>query len=168
MREKSRGFGLLELLVAVSIIMFAVTGPLALISRSISAAQEINDNIIASFLVQEGFDLVRYHRDNNALADPVASWLRGNLNRCFNGTPCRIETSNASITNCVGACPALRYRADGLYTYTSGSPTTFVRTIDGTERVAGREAEVTVNVSWQTKSGSTRSIEATTIIMDTW
>src|SRR3989338_9606391 len=62
--KRYTGFTLIETLVAVTILTFAVVGPMFTASRSIVAAQLANDQITASYLAQEGIEYVREVRDN--------------------------------------------------------------------------------------------------------
>ena len=64
----SRGFTLIETMVAVTILTLAVAGPLMTASRAIVAAQSARDQLTASYLAQEGIEYVRAMRDNEYLA----------------------------------------------------------------------------------------------------
>ena len=70
MRKKitGRGFTLIETMIAVTIITFAVTGPLFTASRSIVAAQTVTSQLTASNLAQEGAEYVRAMRDKEYLS----------------------------------------------------------------------------------------------------
>ncbi len=62
-----RGFSLIETLVATAIIVMAATGPLALAARSLGQANYIKDQIVATFLAQEGLEIMRNVRDVNGI-----------------------------------------------------------------------------------------------------
>lgn len=62
------GFTLVETLVAIAILTLAVAGPLYTASRAIVAAETARDQLIASYLAQEGIEYVRKMRDNEFLA----------------------------------------------------------------------------------------------------
>lgn len=58
------GFTLIETMVAISILTLAIAGPMFTASRSIVAAQTARDQLIATYLAQEGIEHVRAMRDN--------------------------------------------------------------------------------------------------------
>lgn len=60
-----RGFTLIETFGAITILIMAVLGPLALLVRSISDAEIIKNQITASYLAQEAIELVINRRDYN-------------------------------------------------------------------------------------------------------
>ncbi len=63
-----QGFTLVETLVAIAIMMIAIAGPLYTADRAILAAEISRDQLIASYLAQEGIEYVRMMRDNAFLA----------------------------------------------------------------------------------------------------
>lgn len=71
------GFTLLETIVALSIILAAVIGPVTLITRGILSFGFSKNKLIALNLAQEGLELVREVRENNIICDTLngpASW----------------------------------------------------------------------------------------------
>lgn len=80
-----KGFTLVETMVAVTIIMFAVTGPLFTASRSIVAAQIARDHLTASYLAQEGIEYVRAMRDNEYLSAYKDALTNSAINPTING-----------------------------------------------------------------------------------
>src|SRR5262245_55314076 len=93
----SRGFTLLETLVAVSILALAVSGPLFVASRAIVAAQTARDQLTASYLAQEGIEYVRAMPDNEYLVAYRAGGT-GVSTRAWNDF--LNGASAASITSC--------------------------------------------------------------------
>lgn len=63
-----KGFTLIETMVAISILTFAMAGPLFTADRAIVAAQTARDQLSAMYLAQEGIEYVRAMRDNTYLA----------------------------------------------------------------------------------------------------
>ena len=53
-----QGFTLIETFIAISILLLAITGPLTLVSNSISDASYAANQITAFYLAQEGLELV--------------------------------------------------------------------------------------------------------------
>lgn len=60
---QKKGFTLIETLIAIAIIMIAITGPFAATENSINAANISRNKTIAVFLAQEGIEYVRAVRD---------------------------------------------------------------------------------------------------------
>lgn len=66
-KESGKGFTLIEALVAVTIVTFAVAGPLFSANRAIVSAQGARLQLTASHLAQEGIEHVRALRDREYL-----------------------------------------------------------------------------------------------------
>ena len=64
-----RGFTLIETLVAVSLIMIAISGPLYSASQAHITALDAKNRLAASYLAQEGIEYIRMLRDTTYLAD---------------------------------------------------------------------------------------------------
>lgn len=164
-----RGFTLIETLVAVSILALAAAGPLFTASRAIIAAQTARDQLIASYLAQEGAEYVRLMRDSGYLAlyreggsaISTAAWddfLNGSSATSITGcrtSACTVDPgrtmgtgSNLSLTACeAGSCGPL-YKNGNLYTQTaSGTATPFTRTVQAIT-LSATEIRVVSTVSW--------------------
>lgn len=63
------GFTLIETVVALSIILAGVLGPVYLITKSIATGPFSKNKLTALNLAQEGIELVREWRDNNVICD---------------------------------------------------------------------------------------------------
>lgn len=83
---KNKGFTLVETLVAISILVLALTGPLAIIAQSLKASNFSRDEITAAYLAQEPIEFIRNMRDQNTLRSTNASfWLTGPSGGAGNG-----------------------------------------------------------------------------------
>lgn len=71
------GFTLIETLVAISILLIAITGPLGIVASSLKSSYFARDQITAFYLAQEGLEFVRNFRDTNSLKNlsTNTSWL---------------------------------------------------------------------------------------------
>ena len=67
------GFTIIETLVAVSILVLAVTGPLSLAAKGLAYSQYAKDEITAFYLANEALDTVRNIRDSNLRSNK--EWL---------------------------------------------------------------------------------------------
>lgn len=162
------GFTLIETLVAVSILTFAVAGPLFSADRAIVAAITARDQLTASYLAQEGVEYVRAMRDNVYLHDLSAgvisaAWIdflntsganvAGNIGIC-RGVDCTLDPTlsmDIALHRCIGACGNLNLAVTNIYTQqTGGTPTPFVRTIQIVDASPGGITDVRVvsKVSW--------------------
>ena len=74
-REKfKRGFTFIETLVAVTIVVLGVIAPLAVASKVLFSMKKSEDYLVASYLAQEGLEIVRQKKDSaliDALRDPA-------------------------------------------------------------------------------------------------
>jgi type II secretory pathway pseudopilin PulG len=170
------GFSLLETMVAVSILVFAIAGPMTLASMSIRSATRAKDNLIASHLAQDGIELIRNVRTTNVING--FDWLDGlggdSGTFCFSGNGCYLDATDPSITifSCSGVCPYIGFdEVNKLYTYLSGTDSKYIRTIKmnvvGTDPVTGNpnEVRVTSSVAWVDK-GIALSFSTDTLIFD--
>ncbi len=96
-QKNNLGFTLIESVVAISVLVMALVGPMTLASRSIYVQRTAKNTLIAASLAQEGLELMRWYRDNNVLQalaqntfPPENNWLQGFLN-CKSLSGCGID-----------------------------------------------------------------------------
>ncbi len=112
-KTKNKGFTILETLVAITIILLAITGPLDIIAHSLKASYYSRDEVTAFYLAQEAIEYARNQRDNNEL-DPnatVSGWLKGVTGNA-DGAECLNDAGTAATHRCV-----LVQDSSGNYTY---------------------------------------------------
>ena len=80
-RNNNKAFTLVEALVAISILMIAIAGPMTLAQKGLSTASLSKDQMIASFLAQDGIEAVKNIRDQIAIRYHVSEddWLDNTL-----------------------------------------------------------------------------------------
>ncbi len=66
--KKQRGFTLIETLVAISILMIAIAGPLTVANKGYTASIETKARAVAMNLAQEGLEYLNNRKDNKTLA----------------------------------------------------------------------------------------------------
>jgi len=149
------GFTMIETLVAISILLLAIVGPLTIASRGIVSAAFARDQITAFHLAREAVELIRNRRDTNIITN--SNWING-LNTCFSPGACKVEpvgdiTQNIFTICSNGVCPVLnRNTSTGIYGYISGGnwiETPFTRTIV-IDNINTDEISISVTISWST------------------
>ncbi len=173
-----QGFTLVEVLVSISIFMIAIVAMVVVSAQGINNTAFAKNQLTASYLAQEGIELVRNARDNyiqniQLFSDFSTDFGNYCINDLLNGgnfTGCTIDpmivSGGAAILaateHCINECPVLLYDQEGFYTYVSntGVPTQYRRTITVDIIDAAQEVRVTSKVSWR-QGQSTPSVSAT-------
>jgi prepilin-type N-terminal cleavage/methylation domain-containing protein len=182
--RESKGFTLIETMIAVSILALSVAGPLYTASRAFISAETAHDQLVASYLAQESIEYVHAMRDNDYLAAYQAggtnisgtAWstflsgsAAGSVTQCRTSActldPTRImgTGSGFSLQPCSGATCTPLYLAGGIYTQQSGIigavRTPFTRTLQVID-ISSTEVRVVSTVSWSFR-GIPYSVSAT-------
>ncbi len=160
-KGNTKGFTLIEGMVAISILAISVTAPLMIAQKGVASAIYARDQITAFYLAQEAVEYIRNMRDTNRITGS-AGWLDG-LSLCFDtgaGEKCTIDarysdpfTNPQAILSCPlsGCQPLLFDTTEGIYGYGSGwQQTKFTRTISISTPNSPKEAEIAVTISWNT------------------
>lgn len=171
-KNTNGGFSLLESMVAITILLVAVVGPLSTIGNSLSQIYIARDQMVAINLAQEGIEAVRQIRDSNM----IKGWNLGDTttnpwNATIDSTdkfytidvssdpllrdcsPC--STSSASV-------PFLKQDSEGRYGGATGIDSRFRRVLKA-ESVDGspNEIKITSTVFWKTSGGTEKRIDVT-------
>lgn len=170
-KDRSRAFTLVETLVAISILMMSVTGPLYYASESLKAAVYARDQITAFYLAQDAFEQIRKIRDDNLYSTSGADW-NSELTGCE--AQCRVN-ANGNFYNIDTAS----FNEEGGYLYINtatgayshkqddATKTQFKRTVkiqpnDGADTDSwtnATEMKITVKILWNSR-GVDREFEA--------
>ena len=146
----NKGFTLLEAIVSIFIVTVGLGGVFALVDQTISSSQVVSSKFKATYLANEGIELVREIRDSNFLkihkGISGVSWDMG-LTGCSTG--CEADYNDASL-----APSNYRYLkiGAGFYNYDFGADTVFKRKITITPSGV-YILNVSVEVSWQERGG---------------
>ena len=161
----TRGFTLIETMVAITVLALALTGPFVAVQNALRAAYTARDQLTASSLAQEGLEYVRSIRDNNYLASPQRNFMDGLSGySCYGATPstyCTLDptrgdvhTAPTAVEVCASpeSCEKLYLSSNHLYNQQAeGTPTRFTRVVQF-KPVGGSstEVEVIIQVFWMT------------------
>jgi len=171
--NSSRGFTVLESIVAIFILSLSISGVFSSVQQSLSQTTIARDEVKAFYLAQEAVELIRNKRDGNQLERIINSssntWLFGisaNVaDPCYFGKVCQVDAVSTSFVYCGvswGSCPVLRQSPSTfLYSYDVSSPATNFKREIQIESISATEIAVTVRISW-TKGVSTREFKAKT------
>lgn len=144
---KEEGFVLLEAIIAVGVLITIFAATIALYVSSVTGLRISNDQLIATYLGQDGMEQViarhQYNYDNDL------PYLDG-LSHCTASNPCSAEYFEQSISSNLPACTdCTLYIDSGEYSSdSSGAPTRFKRMVEVVPNPNGHEAYVTVRVTW--------------------
>lgn len=162
------GFTLIETLVAITILLIAVVGPIALIGDSIRKMYYARDEVLAINLAQEGIEMVRQVRDTNMLSG--SAWLTNLADGTY-----LIDAGNSMtgapgtfVIYCGAACvPQPIYLDGNTGLYRQGvvfSSTRFSRIVTiSSAGLPANERQITSTVTWLT-GGSTGSVSVSEYI----
>jgi len=179
----STGFTLIELLVASTILVSALGAPLYLGVKGIILATEAGDKITATYLAEEGIELVRNQRDTNILniiapGTPDPKWDdfktktnpgvlcnfdgNGNKNCVVGRNLSDLNNQEIYFDLCTSSpCPTLFQSTTEprIYGYNGVVPSSFTRTIKIIYVDVSKKNEiyVTSKVEW-TSRGTTKNV----------
>ncbi|MCX6813816.1 MAG: prepilin-type N-terminal cleavage/methylation domain-containing protein [Candidatus Azambacteria bacterium] len=147
--KNNNGFTLLETIVAVSLIVVGLISALGLITTSLFYVSNIQDRLVAANLMAEGIEVARNIRDNNWLqSQPWNNGLaNGDYQVAYNSMSLSLYSGNPLLLD-----------SNGLYNYTSGATTPYVRKISIAD-LSNYEIQVISTVTWQ-RRGTTYSSSA--------
>lgn len=163
-----RAFTLIETLVAISVLLVSLAGPLSIAAQALNSAYYARDQVTAYYLAQEAIEYVRAVRDQNYLAgNPWLTGLDGNGGpSCFTDE-CVIDFPNFEHAQCGSDCPKLLLSpTEGLFNHDSGNASIFTRqmTLEYAPNTSD-EVIIRVTVSWISR-GLNRSFELKENIFD--
>jgi Tfp pilus assembly protein PilV len=155
----NKGFTIIETLVAITILMISIAGPLTIAQKGLSSAANTRDQVTASYLAQDLMEYIKNVRDADLLNVNTPFYR---LAGCV-GTSvyCNIDTAvdvptNPTTRSCVTAADCYMYiDSNGFYRYTnsgSDTKTQFSRyaNIQVIDAPTNSKYLLTVFVSWKT------------------
>ncbi len=149
-----KGFTLVETLVAVSVLLLVIVGPLTITTRTTKSATFASEQVVAHFLAQEGLELAQKARDElllehfsgGAVTNPWGRFVSatGTYAACFGVSGCGLSLNNSQqvvLSNCATSTSecilrfstnvndVARYRHGELATPLTNSVPQYTRTI---------------------------------------
>jgi len=172
LRNKNKGgFTLIETIVSLAIFSASIVGLIAITSQGVADVNLAKNKLTASYLAQEGVELVRNMRDTNAL-DENLDWntLLADLKGCIStdGTGCNIDALNGAIKGCSPTGCQMFYDSKGFYRGSGMPPdeSIFTRLIVITDLgLDPDQIKIDSTVFWTQKSG-TESVTMGSIIFN--
>jgi len=153
--KKSRAFTLVETLVAISILLLSIGGPIFAVSNAVSSATLARDQITGFYLAQDALEYIRNLRDENTLRGGDWAKFVGIVSPCISNI-CQVDTafgySARTLTPCPQSigCQKLNY-VGNIYDYAAGGyPSIFTRSVKIIQPPAtsDHEMDVQVTISW--------------------
>jgi prepilin-type N-terminal cleavage/methylation domain-containing protein len=176
-RHHQKAFSLVEVLVAITILLLVITGPMTMITRSNNGTAFATEQIAAFFLAQEGLELVQMQRDKYLLeyydagvvppapGDEPWTFFQSHFAPCDVGSGpdgCAVEIENGAdpevaVTSCatLADCrlqldPAATPDDRPSFSHSgAGGPSLYTRVIL-MEYDSDRAVRVTSTVTWRT------------------
>jgi prepilin-type N-terminal cleavage/methylation domain-containing protein len=183
-QKRQRGFTLVETLVAITILLVVIVGPMTIAQKGMQSAYYAGDQTTAIYLAQEAIEHIQKLRDEVALVsfedyrdgtnDDVQntrSWHTNLDSDCKDGVGCDINFATGAFRDCGSNECRLNEQTtvtDRIYGYGAGSASPYTRVI----RVGGIDAQggvsVSVQVSWAASlfNSATKSVTLQTYIYD--
>jgi type II secretory pathway pseudopilin PulG len=181
----SKGFTLIETLIAIFILTLTVGGLLTLAANGYFSVRYARNQIVANDLVQESLEFIRNSRDTSAQQNETwAQWVsQFSKNDCFTANGCIVDPYASSPLQVVrpadGSMIAF-YPDTGFYGYaTSAYPaslnsqgatapylTTYVRTITMQQAADPNQLTITATVQWL--NGVSKEQTAQSILITNW
>lgn len=162
------GFTLVEVLVAISLLLMVIVGPMQILTRANNSTAFATEQQTAWLLAQEGLEMAQLGRDNLLLrwfnGDITNPWarFRTDYTACFQATGCGLSVSNAGLPTIVSCNPVTNCQ---LYLSTTTDRASYQHVAAGNVRVpytrvikmaqvggAFREVIATSTVTWRTGS----------------
>ncbi len=177
-RKQNKGFTLVEMLVAVSILSLSILAAFTSISNNIKTARFSEDKVVAYYLASEAIEYIRNVRDENAIRNiqqlpfgASTNWLRDISSSisdpCYNRN-CIVDTIANSITPCSSdhnSCPFLKkHPTSKIYGYNNVWTQSIFKRSVSVSVISATEAVVTATVTWTASNGDSKTYTLSEII----
>ncbi len=186
-KSHKKGFTLIETMVAISILLISIIGPLEIASKGLFSAIYAKEEITAFYLAQEGVELLKNVRDSNYLLDAYTA--TGNSDWLKDVNDCVLDPAQSKTVGCIvdptnplqeivicdesDKCPPLKFdETSGIYNYSSDSSipeSKFTRTVYiEYDPLTPNEATVVSKVAWSSSLLGNQKSTTLTATMFNW
>lgn len=173
-KSSKAGFTILETMVAALLLSMVVAVMVVATSAGFSNINNLKNSLTATYLSQEGIELVRKVRDDMVInyEDSGTRWSQflSYVDNCEAVSGCNIwynPTTSSVQVNTYTASSYLKYDdLTGYYGYIVGAPTSFRRKVS-VEILSGvsKEILITSTVTWM-QGGSEKSFETKEVVFN--
>jgi prepilin-type N-terminal cleavage/methylation domain-containing protein len=165
--KNNKAFTLIETIIAIFILVIAVTGPMAAAQNSLKASFLARDQVVAFYLAQDVIEYVKNQRDRSVLGSPSKKLIDSSLGyvRGKNSNTYKIYSidSSGSSSNCdtinpnnntisdakeTGSCANPLKRNNDGYFRIDGNDDTKYRRLVSVKEIRDDEYEIVVEVMW--------------------
>lgn len=130
-KKKNRdAFIMIEVLVSISILLLCVPSAYNAIQSGTTGARYAKDQLIATYLAQEGLEIIESRRGDNMISlsngGAASGWLDGIDPECTGVNGCSVDIgyrqTEPTITPCAGPiCGRLNVNDIGVFAYNTGA-----------------------------------------------
>lgn len=146
--KNKKGFTIIEALVAITILMISIAGPLTVANKGLAASNLSRDQVIATYLAQDAIEKIKNIKDSDFKVSSN-NWAM-NISPYSDGSWYGIDTINYNIQSNLANSPLL-LTPKGQYTYnnvTGSIQSPFSRKFK-TTKIGNEEYRLEVVVSWK-------------------
>jgi type II secretory pathway pseudopilin PulG len=143
---------LIEAMIAITILIVAIFSIFNLIARAISLNRVVSEQYTATYLASEGIEVVKNMIDQNI--QQCKAW-----NQDITDGAHEVQYDSAALGG-VSGDPLKFDSTRGIYSYQSGDPSVYYRTVViSTSGDQNQEIQVVSSVRWKGRSGSDTQID---------
>ena len=172
--SRTKGFTLVETLVAITVLILAILVPMRIATQSVKTATLSREQFTATYLAQEGLELMLARRDDDAVNGGATwTWYSNIRSECKDSdVGCSVEPTDYSVVGCTSDNCRLYVDEDrgsgAYYSHSSavGDPSPYTRVVT-LEQISSGQVLVTSTVSWvSTYVRDTVNITEKTVLFD--
>jgi prepilin-type N-terminal cleavage/methylation domain-containing protein len=141
-RKINKGFTMLEMLIVIFVFLTGIVGAYGVILNFYTTSVYSSNRFTATYLSQEGIELIKNLRDNNLISGNL--WTTGIT--CAG--VCKIDYNDTELSSDADPYTPLKKDANSFYSYEASSSTIFKRKITIIENAVPNYINVSVETEW--------------------